>query len=61
MLGWEDEGDLLRMEFEASDAAQGILEDRLGLAGRSEGETTGGMRVAAKQFREALLDEIVPA
>ena len=59
MDGWEGDGDLLEMDMEASAAARRVVVDRLGLAERSQGETTGGMRASAKLFREDLLNAVI--
>ena len=61
MVDWEDDGDLVRMDIEASTAAQRVVGERLGLGRRSEAETADVMRALGKEFREALLDEMWPA
>ena len=53
-------GDLLEMDMETSAAARRVVGDRLGLAERSQGETTGGMRASAKVFTPDLLNVVVP-
>ena len=59
MDGWEDDGDLLEMDMEASAAARRVLGGVLRTRGTQPGRKTGSMRASAKLFREDLLDAIL--